>query len=211
MKENELKSAQDEQDANAPNSLTALDARLRERALLGRAVPGDHLVLADATLRSALDGTRMLTPNERQALSASPLTLRRFRQLSLERQAAGQPRAHTAANDPVWSGSTGMLRAAATATALESLVTDDNCWTLHFLPQGGGWQVILSLSADAPFAARLLNEQPLLRVIDGGGAIVLQGRLDADGECERTWPFATAPAPHFQLYGAGFAVEPVAP
>jgi hypothetical protein len=208
MKENELKSAQDEQDANA---LKALDARLRERALLGRATPGDRLVLADATLLAALNGTRVLTPNERQALSASPLTLRRFRQLSLERHAAAQPRSHAAANDPAWSGSTGMLRAAATATALESLVTDDNYWTLHFLPQDGGWQVILSLSAGAPFAARLLNEQPLLRVIDGGGAIVLQGRLDADGECERTWPFATAPAPHFQLYGAGFAVQPVAP
>jgi hypothetical protein len=208
MKENELKSAQDDQDANA---LQALDARLRERALLGRAVPGDCLVLADATLLAALDGTRALTPNERQALSASPLTLRRFRQLSLERHAAELPDARTAANDPVWTGSTGMLRAAATATALESLVTDDNYWTLHFLPQDGGWQVILSLSVDAPFAARLLHEQPLLRVIDGGGAIVLQGRLDADGECERSWPFANAPGPHFQLYGAGFAVQPVAP
>jgi len=207
MKENEL-TAQDEQDRNA---LAALDARLRERALLGRAAPGDHLMLADATLLAALDGSRALTPNEREALSASPLTLRRFRQLSLERHAAARPRAHAAANDPLWSGSRGMLRAASTATELESLVTDDGFWTLHFLPQDGGWQVILGLSAEAPFAARLLNEQPLLRVIDGGGAIVLQGRLDADGECERSWPFATAPAPHFQLYGAGFAVEPVAP
>jgi hypothetical protein len=202
MKENELKSAQDEQEA-----------RLRERMLLARAAPGDRLMLADATLLAALDGSRVLTPNERQALAASPLTLRRFRQLSLERRAAGahaqsQPQA---ANDPVWSGSSGMLRAASSAVALESLVTDDNCWTLHFLPQGAGWQVILSLSPEAPFAARLLREQGLLRVIDGGGAIVLQGRLDADGECERSWPFATAPAQHFQLYGAGFAVEPVAP
>jgi len=200
-----VKSVHDEQEANA------LDARLQERALLGRSVPGDRLMLADATLLAALDGTRALTPNERQALSASPLTLRRFRQLSLARHAAAHS-APAAANDPVWTGSTGMLRAASTAsTALESLVTDDGYWTLHFLPQDGGWQVILSLSADAPFARRLLNEQPLLRVIDGGGAIVLQGRLDADGECERTWPFATAPAAHFQLYGAGFAVEPVAP
>lgn len=185
-----------------------LDARLRERLLLSRDVPGDRLMLADATLLAALDGTRALTPKERQALSASPLTLRRFRQLSLERRAATQPRA---ANDPLWSGSSGMLRAASTVEALESLVTDDGHWTLHFLPQAGGWQVILSLSAEAPFASRLLREQPQLRVIDGGGAIVLQGRLDADGECERVWPFATAPAPHFQLYGAGFAVEPVAP
>ncbi|NYE60540.1 hypothetical protein FHW58_001692 [Duganella sp. 1224] len=188
-----------------------LDARLRERLLLSRAVPGDRLMLADATLRAALDGSRALTPNERQALSSSPLTLRRFRQLSLERYAVLAAQPPQAANDPVWIGSQGMLRAASTATALDTLVTDDGHWTLHFLPQDGGWQVILSLSAEAPFAAHLLREQPQLRVIDGGGAIVLQGRLDADGECERAWPFATAPASHFQLYGAGFAVEPVAP
>lgn len=200
-----MKSAQDKPDAIAPD---ALDARLRERALLGRAVAGDRLMLADATLLAALDGTRALTPNERQALSASPLTLRRFRQLSLERHASAQPHTNAAANDPVWTGSRGMLRAAATATALESLVTDDGFWTLHFLPQDGGWQVILGLSVQAPFAARLLKEQPLLRVIDGGGAIVLQGHLDADGECECVWPFANDPAQHFQLYGAGFAVEP---
>lgn len=187
-----------------------LDAQLRERLLLSPAVYGDRLMLADTTLLAALNGTRALTPNERQALSSSPLTLRRFRQLSLERYAAAA-QAPQAANDPVWSGSRGMLRAASTTEALEALVTDDGHWTLHFLPQDSGWQVILSLSAEAPFAARLLNDQPQLRVIDGGGAIVLQGRLDADGECERAWPFATAPAEHFQLYGAGFAVEPVAP
>jgi hypothetical protein len=199
MKENELNSAKDN-----------LDARLRESVLLSRPTPGDRLMLADATLLAALDGTRPLTANERQALAASPLTLRRFRHLSLERHAV----VAQAANDPVWTGSSGMLRAASTSSAtdaLESLVTDDGHWTLHFLPQDGGWQVILSLSAQAPFAARLLREQPQLRVIDGGGAIVLQGRLDADGECERAWPFATAPASHFQLYGAGFAVEPAAP
>ena len=200
MKENDLNSAQDE-----------LDARLQEQVLLSRAAPGDRLMLADATLLAALDGSRPLTPNERQALSSSPLTLRRFRQLSLERYAATAAQSPQAANDPVWTGSQGMLRAASTAEALEALVTDDGYWTLHFLPQDGGWQVILSLSAEAPFAAGLLREQPQLRVIDGGGAIVLQGRLDADGECERAWPFATAPASHFHLYGAGFAVEPVAP
>jgi hypothetical protein len=198
MQENELNSAQDD-----------LDARLRERVLLSRPAQNDRLMLADATLLAALDGTRPLTPNERQALAASPLTLRRFRQLSLQHHAAAK--APVAANDPVWTGSRGMLRAASTATELEALVTDDGCWTLHFLPQDGGWQVILALSAEAPFAARLLREQPLLRVIDGGGAIVLQGRLDADGECERVWPFAVGPGSHFQLYGAGFAVEPVAP
>lgn len=195
-----------ENDLNLPHD--DLDARLRERLLLSREAPGDRLMLADATLLAALDGTRALTPNERQALSASPLTLRRFRHLSLQRRAAAQPQA---ANDPVWTGSSGMLRAASTAEALQTLTTDDGYWTLHFLPRDGGWQVILSLAAEAPFAERLLREQPRLRVIDGGGAIVLQGRLDADGECERVWPFDTAPGQHFQLYGAGFAVEPVAP
>ena len=198
MKENDLNS-------------TPIDAKLRERLLLARAVPGDRLILADATLLAALDGMRALTPNERQALQQSPLTLRRFRQLALERRAAQASHAPLAANDPLWSGSAGMLRAASSSTVLEELVTDDQYWTLHFLPQDGGWQVILTLAPDAPFAARLLREQPMLRVVDGGGAIVLQGRLDADGECEHAWPFATAPGQHFHLYGAGFAVEPVAP
>ena len=243
MKENEL-TTQDEREA--------LALRLQERALLmaGRAAAGDRLVLADATLLAALAGTRVLTPNERAALAASPLTLRRLRQLSLQGQAAdpiaeGKPVANSgvastnatragggasanaasgtgtgvgsltgpvAANDADWSGSAGMLRAASTAPeALASLVTDDKYWTLHFVVQDGGWQVILALSAQAPFAARLLGEQPLLRVIDGAGATVLQGQLDADGECECAWPFATAPAPHFQLHGAGFTVQPAPP
>lgn len=199
-----MNSAREEQDAKA------LEARLRERALLSRVLANDRLMLADATLLAALNGSRALTPNERQALKASPLTLRRFRHLSLERHRLSKTATSPAANDAHWIGSIGMLRAASTAASLETLVTDDNYWTLHFLPQDGGWQVILSLSAQAPFAARLLSEQPQLRVIDGGGAIVLQGRLDTDGECERAWPFDTAPAPHFHLYGASFAVEPVA-
>lgn len=188
--------------------MTTPDHKLQERLLLSRAVPGDRLVLADATLLAALDGTRALTPNERQALRASPLTLRRFRQLSLERRARAAP---AAANDPAWGGSGGLLRAAATETALDALLTDDGYWSLHFLPrdEDGGWQLILKLDAEAPFAARLLRELPMLRVVDGGGAILLQGRLDADGECERAWPFELAPMPHFQLYGGAFAVEPV--
>jgi len=212
MKENELTSAHDEQEA--------LARRLQERALLTATAPDDRLMLADATLLAALDGSRVLTPNERVALAASPLTLRRFRHLSWQRRAA-QPAPELtatapaarqpAANDAAWNGSGGMLRAASgVAHTLDALVTDDNCWTLHFVAQDDGWQVILALSAQAPFAARLLNQQPLLRVIDGGGAIVLQGRLDADGECERAWPFSTPPAPHFQLHGGSFAVQPVA-
>lgn len=188
--------------------MTTPDRKLQERLLLSRAAPGDRLMLPDAVLLSALDGSRALTPNERAALQASPLTLRRFRQLSLERRAEAGAEA---ANDAVWQGSGGVLRAASSSVVLDELLTDDGHWQLHFLQTGeGGWQLILKLDAGAPFAARLLREQPMLRVVDGGGAILLQGRLDADGECERTWPFDTAPMAHFQLYGASFAVEPVA-
>ncbi|MET0321583.1 MAG: hypothetical protein ABW069_12760, partial [Duganella sp.] len=167
-----MTSAPDEHDEHDGPGRHGLELRLAERALLAapRRVP-DRLLLADATLLAALDGSRLLTPAERQALAGSPLTLRRFRHLSLQRRAAAAP--PSAANDACWTGSAGMLRAAAGTQALASLVTDDNCWTLHFVEQGGGWQVILALSAQAPFAARLLQEAPMLRVLDGGGAIVL--------------------------------------
>lgn len=183
-----------------------LDSRLRARLLLARAAPGDRLMLADSTLLAALDGSRALTPNERQALQQSPLTLRRLRHLSN----AARPRAG-APDDTAWSGSHGMLRAAAGGAALERLRTDDAHWALHFVTEGRIWKVILQLAATAPFAPRLLRDQPLLRVLDGAGATVLEGRLDADGEVECDWPFALPPAPHFQLYGARFDVEPVAP
>jgi hypothetical protein len=190
-----------------------LERKLTQHLLLDRAVPGDRLMLADSTLLAALDGSRPLTRGEREALQQSPLTLRRFRRLSQQSRASA---ASSAANDDAWLGSSGMLRAAAGTAALQELVTDDRCWTLHFLPQQGpgaapAWQVILKLADGAPFAPRLIREQALISVVDGGGAIILQGRLDADGECEHAWPFTQAPAPHFHQCGAGFSVMPVAP
>jgi len=191
-------------DNEQTSAAAPLDSLLQQRLLLARAVPGDRLMLADSTLLAALAGSRVLTAGERQALAGSPLTLRRFRALSHGRR-------QVAANDESWSGSSGTLRAAAGGPALAELVTDDRCWTLHFLPHGGDWQVILKLADGAPFAPRLMREQPLISVVDGAGAIILQGRLDADGECEHTWPFSQAPAPHFHQCGAGFSVVPVAP
>lgn len=173
-----------------------LDAAL----LLARRTEGDRLMLSDPVLLAALDGSRALTGGEQAALRASPLTLRRLRALSAGRAA------HMPAD--AWQGSRGMLRAAS-GGPLMAMATDDGHWALHFLQQDGAWRVILALDANAPFAARLVREQPLLRVLDGGGAIVLQGSLDADGECESVWPFDTAPGPHFQEFGAAFAVEPV--
>lgn len=190
-----------------------IDNKLLEQALLARAAPGDRLLLADAVLLAALDGSRPLAPAELRALQASPLTLRRFRHLALRRHAAAQTvnqHVHQqAANDACWDRSAGMLRAAASGAALAALQTDDGHWTLHFVPDDGdGWHLIVQLDAQAPFAERLLRERPLLRVVDGGGAILLQGRLDADGECECPWPFDLAPMAHFQCYGATFVIEP---
>lgn len=174
---------------------TASASRLHEHLLLSRRVEGDRLMLSDAAMLAALDGSRPLNARERAALEQSPLTLRRFRHLALERRAN-------------WAASGGMLRAAAGTSPPAEVATDDGCWTLHFVEQGGAWQVILALAADAPFAVRLMREQPLLRVRDGSGATILQGHLDADGECEAAWPFAATPAAHLQSRGATFAVEP---
>jgi hypothetical protein len=179
---------------------TGIDRKLQDRLLTGRRVEGDRLVLADAVLLAALDGSRALTAGERAALQASPLTVRRLRQLARERHAAPG-----AANDAQWTASTGMLRAADSGS-LAAVSTDDGCFTLHFVGGLGAWRVILQLAASAPFAARLLHEQPLLRVLDGAGRVVLQGRLDSDGECEAAWPFDSAPSRHFQLAGARFSV-----
>lgn len=181
-----------------------LEGKLQEALLLARRVEGDRLMLADAILLAAIGGQRALTTAERGALRASPLTMRRFRALALEQRRAAK---QAPAND-AWNGSHGMLRAAADGAPLCALATDDGYWALHFVEQDGAWRVILALDASAPFAAGLLGDNAPLRVVDGGGALILQGSLDIDGEIECAWPFPTAPGPHFHQFGAGFAVEP---
>lgn len=179
-----------------------LAAKLEERLVLGRRAAGDRLMLADAILLAALDGSRHLTAGERAALQASPLTVRRFRTL------AAQARRNTQAASDGWRGSHGMLRAASSGAPLAHLRTDDGLWTLHFLEHDGAWRLVLAVDGAAPFAARLVRDQPAVRVVDGDGTVILQGALDADGEFESAWPFEAAPASHFQEHGAGFTVEP---
>lgn len=180
--------------------MTELDRKLQAAALLGRRMEGDRLVLADAVLAQALDGSRPLTHGERAALQASPLTLRRLRQLAETRRAQGQPGA--------WRGSRGLLRAADSGAGLALLRTDDGMWRLHFVDAGGALSVIVQLDPEAAGAAALLGALPAIQVRDGGGALVLEGILDADGECEGPWPFADQPAAHFQQHGARFEVIP---
>lgn len=176
--------------------MTGLDRKLQARLLAGARVDGDRLVLADAVLLGALDGSRPLSAGERAALQASPLTTRRLQVLADGRRALAAPLA--------WRGSHGMLRAADGGAALDTLVTDDGAWRLHFV-QG---RVILQLDPQSPLAPALLRGGQRLRVRDGAGAVVLQGQLDSDGECEGPWPFEQAPARHFQQHGARFCVEP---
>lgn len=179
-----------------------LTGRVRAALLLQRRPDGDRLMLDDATLGAALDGSRPLTGAERAALQASPLTARRLRHLALARraQASGTAGGHG------WRASTGMLRAAASGVPA-AVVTDDGWWTLHFARAADGWRAILQLAPHAPFAASLLAARPPLRVLDGAGAVILAGALDADGEVEAAWPFAAAPGAHLQAQGAAFRVQ----
>lgn len=176
--------------------MTELDRKLQAQLLAGRRVEGDRLMLDDAVLLAALDGSRPLTAGERAALQASPLTARRLRTLADARRAQAIPRR--------WKGSRGMLRAADSGTGFDALVTDDGAWRLHVV----AGRVILQLDPQSLFAADLLRGGRLLRVLDGAGATVLEGLLDSDGECEGPWPFAEPPARHFQQHGARFSVEP---
>ena len=194
-------------NSEAQGQQERLQRRLREAALLEERVDGDRLVLDDAVLAAALDGSRPLTAGERAALQASPLTLRRLRQLALERRAAARPAPAPAADEAIWQGSHGMLRAASSA-GTAAPVSDDGWWTLHLLGHEGAWRLVLQLSPAAPFAAGLLAARAPVRVVDGAGQVILEGRLDADGECEAGWPFKEPPAVHLQEQGAAFTVAP---
>lgn len=176
--------------------MTHLDRKLQAGALLGRRIENDRLVLADTVLQQALDGSRPLTAGERAALQASPLTLRRFRHLADARRTFA------------WRGSRGLLRAADSGAGLELLRTDDRMWSLHFVDEGGALRVIAQLDPEAAGAAQVLQERPAIQVRDGVGRVVLEGCLDADGECEGEWPFAEPPSAHFQQHGARFEVIP---
>lgn len=182
--------------------MTELDRKLQAGALLGRRVEGDRLMLADAVLAQALDGVRPLTAGERAALQGSPLTLRRLRHLADSRRARAQ------VVRGGWRGSRGLLRAADSGNALDLLCTDDGMWRLHFVDAAGSLAVVVQLDPEAAGAADVMAARPAIQVRDGRGALVLEGQLDADGECEGPWPFEAPPAAHFQQHGARFEVIP---
>jgi len=177
-------------------SMTELDRGLQATLVTGRRIDGDRLLLADATLLAALDGSRPLTHGERAALQSSPLTARRLAALAQARRARA-----------AWRGSAGMLRAADSGAPFEALTTDDGAWRLHVV----AGRAILQLDPESSLAVSLLRAPQPLRVVDGAGNTVLEGQLDLDGECEGPWPFDEGPTKHFQCHGGGFTVEPIGP
>lgn len=188
---------------NDDNMKQNLAQKLDLSLILGRSRDDDRLMLDDETILAALDGSRPLLVEEREALQRSPITLMRFRNLALQ----VRTRKSGAANDEQWQRSHGMLRAAASGDIVLSLSSDDHYWKLDFVPEDEGWQFILSLDVNAPFANQLLSDDKLLRVLDGNDGLLLEGRLDADGECEVRWPHATEPGRHLQQAGARFRIE----
>lgn len=181
-----------------------LSQKLDLSIILNQSRDDDRLMLEDQVLLAALDGSRPLDPEQRTLLQQSPITLLRFRHLALQARAR---KGGNAANDDNWQQSGGMLRAADSAAVVLSLRTDDHYWTLDFVPEDDGWQLVLSLDGNAPFASQLLETENTVRVVDGKQQVLLEGQLDADGECEVRWPMDHEPVRHLQQAGALFRVE----
>ncbi len=175
----------------------ALDSKLQQSLLLNRPREGDCLRLSDAMLRAALEGSRPLSASEIAQLQDSPLTLRRFRHLALERRS----------KQAQWHASSGIVLAAASIEDEAILHSLDLYWQLQLLHDADQWQIILRLRPNAPFAAQVLQQHLPLEVLDGKGQVILRGCVDADGELEARWPFAVPPIAHFNANGGSFHVR----
>lgn len=190
----------------------------------------DWLVLSDANLIAALDGTEPLSAVEWAGVLDSPLTLRRIQNLAnqLAREARGKSASNTAAstspsaaNDSYWHHSQGLLLAAATDEPAPTLTTSDGLWSLIFLNATSAsqppalaqphpsWQVVLKLNLTDAVGLTIVAKAPEVAVLDGSGATLLIGTLDEDGELVRPWPATITDTPfaHFKACGGVFSVE----
>ncbi len=184
-----------------------LAQRLDLSAILNHVREDDRVMLDDHLLLAALDVSRPLSSQERELLQKSPQTLLRFRQLALQARAR---KSSGAANDAQWQSSMGSLAGVHPGGGGEAgsrLQSDDQYWCLQFVADEIGWQLTLALNEQAPFALQIKQSGCVLRVLDGKGAILLEGQLDIGGECEGRWPFMTEPALHLQQAGARFRIE----
>lgn len=187
----------------------------------------DWLVLSDANLIAALDGTEPLSAVEWAGVLDSPLTLRRIQNLAnqLAREARGKIASDTtsssAANDSYWHHSQGLLLAAATDEPAPTLTTSDGLWSLIFLNAAPAnqssaptqlqpsWQVVLKLNLTDAVGLTIVAKAPEVAVLDGSGATLLIGTLDEDGELVRPWPATITDTPfaHFKACGGVFSVD----
>jgi hypothetical protein len=183
-----------------------LAQKLDLSVILNRSREDDRVMLDDHLLLAALDGSRPLNGDERQLLQQSPQTLLRFRQLALQARARKNA---GVANDAQWQSSMGCLREtdAGPRQLSPRLQSDDQYWSLQFVADEVGWQLILSLSDAAPFAHQIKQASSNVRLLDGAGAVLLEGALDIEGECEVRWPYFTEPELHLRQAGARFRIE----
>jgi hypothetical protein len=113
-----------------------------------------------------------------------------------------------AANDPAWTISRALLRAADDGRPAHAIDTDDGFWRLVFLHGAEGWRMVLRLDPDAPFAAELTAATPTVAVLDGRGRTLMLGLLDEDGELAAPWPLPDE-APYASLMAQGGRIEVV--
>lgn len=74
-------------------------------------------------------------------------------------------------------------------------------WSLIFLLEDGGYQMILKLNNQAPFFEEVICRKIKVSLHDGAGQLLLEGELDEDGELEKTWSLSVNPYDHFLTTG----------
>ncbi len=173
--------------------------RILYETLLLQPRANDSLVVNDAALLAAIERRKPLSKQQAQQLAASPLTLRRFRQLCLQQKQAAS----------LWQHSEGTLMAAASEDALESLTTEDGLWRLYFMYSAEDRiSLIVKCLGDTPLIEDLWQRQCQIQVLDKQGKLLCSGILDDDAEFRGEWPMPESPRTHFQASGSVFYVRP---
>lgn len=185
---------------------------LLNKALINHYKEDDWLVLSDASLTAALNGSDPLTREEYAALLRSPMTLRRMTVLYSGMKGVQEtPEPLVAANDAeFWADSRFVLRAADSEgdSGWAELTSESGLWRLRLSPAGRGWMLTLELLAKAHPTAASLLEGRRVALVDGQGRTLLEGALDADGRLQDDWCLDGSPAEHFRSTRGGFEVRP---
>jgi len=79
---------------------------------------------------------------------------------------------------------------------------DRRFWSLVFLLDDGGYQMILKLNQQAPFFQEMICCDRRIVLRDGTGQVLIEGVLDEDGELEVSWTLPVNPYNHFLITGS---------